>query len=415
MKTAKSEKAHATYSASGAERWLSCPGSIKLSERAPPQPESPYALEGTRAHKCLEAILKRNDYGFDYPKEMHEHAVKASEWIEDYRDRLPGSVLFTEQKVDSSPFTCDGQFGTLDAAIVQEFGKLVVIDYKYGAGVAVDPEGADGRGNPQLVYYALALSHQYGHNFAEVELVVIQPRAYHESGNTTRTFSMSMDELLRWEDIFLDGVFETNLRDPALIPGKWCRWCPAAVICPELKDKSLKEAKIVFDDDNGLQSMPAPDKIKIPGLAKMLDACDRLEEWIGKVREHAFHQLESGHDVKGWKLVQKRPTRKWRDGELARRSAAAEFGPKAFTDPELLSPAQLEQTPLATRKGFIEWFGKHVISESSGLTMARDDDKRDAVRSVDEVFKDEPKKLPAPVKASVMVGKLPTVKTKKRK
>ena len=48
---------HALCSASSAERWLECPGSVGLSMTVPEPPSSSYAIEGTEAHELSEKIL----------------------------------------------------------------------------------------------------------------------------------------------------------------------------------------------------------------------------------------------------------------------------------------------------------------------------------------------------------------------
>jgi hypothetical protein len=387
------EKAHAEFSASGAHRWLSCPGSIDLSKQAPELPESPYALEGTQAHACLEFLLKNRDSWSRSVKalrkqasaEMVEHVVDAALWILDRYKKAPeGAELLIETRVDASPFTCEGQFGTLDAAIVEEFGRLTVIDFKYGAGVPVDPEGEGGRGNPQLVYYALALSHQYGHWFSDVELIVIQPRAYHHSGNTTRSVVLSIDELLAWGPVFKKGVKACKKLFKPLNTGPWCRWCPASVICPKLKEEAFKEAQIVFSDESGVESAPEPRLQTLPNLSVMLDACDKLEHWISKVREHAFYLAERGHKIDGWKIVPRRAQRKWANTEKTADEAWKAFGDKAFSEPELLSPAQLEKVLKGAHMH--QWIEERIVRKSSGVTLVKESDKRLPVESVHDVF-----------------------------
>lgn len=411
-------KDHATFSASGAERWLNCPGSIRLSEQAPEQAESKYALEGTEAHACLEFLLKnrlrlkaaKKAAAKKYDPDMIEHAEAAVRWVEDRLAAYPGAELLCETRVDSSPFTCADQFGTLDISIVQEFGTLTIVDYKYGAGYAVDPEGARGQtqgiGNPQLAYYGLAVSHQYEHNFAEVELVVIQPRAYHESGDVIRAFKMSMEDLLAWGPIFKKGVNACERADAAFVSGSWCRWCPAAIICPELKTASLKKAQIVFSDTKGVESVPEPTLAKIPSLSVWLDACDQLEAWIGKVREHAEHVLSRGIEVPGFKLVAKRSPRRWVDDGTLSDEAREKFGDKAFTEPKLLSPAQLEKAARSTQ-GIDEWVSARTTAESSGTTLVRETDKRPAVRPMEKVFGTVDAEVSAPL---VLQGRIPKVK-----
>lgn len=390
--TTSEVKDHAEFGASNAHRWLSCPGSIELSKKAPPQRESPYAAEGTEAHACFEFLLKNRTKlsqavkiaSKKYNADMVEHASNAVAWVVSRAKLIGGGDILSEQKVDSSAFTCTGQFGTLDAAIVQEFGKLVVIDYKYGAGVAVDPEGEDGEGNPQLVYYALALSHQYHHNFTDVELVVIQPRAWHESGDSIRTVTLPIDKLLAWAPRFRDGVMATGDDKAPLAAGSWCKFCPATPICPELKERAMKAAQIVFSDAKGIEVLPEPKSFAIPNLGRILDACDKLETWIEKVRDHATHVLESGGSVSGYKLVEKRSTRKWTDESRASVVARKLFGDRAFTEPELLSPAQLEKTGKTSIMD--EFIAAHTTSKSTGTTLVKDSDKRPAVNPIASVF-----------------------------
>ncbi len=389
-------KAHATYSASGAARWLGCPGSIKLSESAPEQPESPYAAEGTEAHTCLEFILKNGMKKPDavkrlalkkYSADMVNHAIAAAEWIWGYAPE--GSEILCETVVDSSPFCGEGQFGTVDCAVVDEFSTLTVIDYKYGFNL-VDPAGDNGLGNPQLVYYALGISHQYDHNFEKVSLVVIQPRAYTESGETVRIHTMSVDELLLWGDTFKNGVYLSEQPEAPLAAGTWCKYCPATVICPAIKDRSMEAAKIAFSDELGLIRVPDPKLIQVPNLSTILNACDRLEDWIEKVREHAVHVLRRGEHIEGFKLVDKRSTRRWKDEAKVAKAAAAEFGEVAFSEPELLSPAQLEKTVKKhlgiNADRFAKWMAKNTTNESSGTTLVRDTDKRPAVNSIATIF-----------------------------
>ena len=58
------EKVHATFSPSAAERWIACPGSVKLSENCP-KTTSKYAEEGTLAHALAEQCLLTPDKNAD--------------------------------------------------------------------------------------------------------------------------------------------------------------------------------------------------------------------------------------------------------------------------------------------------------------------------------------------------------------
>lgn len=237
-------KAHAKFSASGSQRWLSCPASIALSENAPPpQKENPYAVEGTTAHLVLETLMK-NDCNEStikllrkkYPKTMVDHCIVA------YDDIIlampPGSKLLCETTVRLD-FVEKGMFGTVDAAVVDLFGVLWIIDFKYGTKL-VDPAE-----NTQLIYYALGIAHRFDFNFSKVRLAINQPRVYHKEG-AMRTWDMEIYALKKWEQIFKLGVEKTKDPFAPTNPGAWCYYCPANEICPETENKRLKSAQEDF-------------------------------------------------------------------------------------------------------------------------------------------------------------------------
>lgn len=383
-------KAHAKLGASNSKRWLECPGSIALSEKAPPPRESGYAKEGTEAHEVFEFLLKNRENIFKANNvalktrdpDMVKHAFNAVEYI--LRRAPEGAEILCETKVDLT-FVAPGMFGTVDAAIVDLFGRLVVLDYKYGAGVLVEPEE-----NSQMVYYALGIAHRYDFNFSEVEVVVIQPRAYHESGETTRSWVFSIDELKEWEEKFREGAKRTEDPFAELRAGDHCKFCPAQILCPEISNKALERAKIVFDDVRGVESMPAPRSVTPDALGVLLDAAGKIETWIEEVRAHALHLAERGAKIPGWKLVDKRSTRKWTDAGGIYMRAKKIFGDEAFTRPELLSPAQLEKT---FSGAFVEKFiAENTTTKSSGVTLVPASDKRAEKNSIEAAFSvvDEP-------------------------
>ncbi len=237
---------HAKYSASGAHRWMACPGSIKLSETVPPPPSTAAADHGTQAHACVSQILaayqKLGRDGINIsasslrsmaPAAMVRHAVEAVERV--IARLTPFSILLSDMKVH-----VDGVgFGTIDVAIIEEFESITVIDYKYGLNL-VEVEN-----NLQCQYYAIGLASEYFWNFEKVRLVIDQPRAYHKLG-PVREFEMSITQLkLRHHD-FRCGVAECEEEEPTLIAGDHCKYCPAAFVCPEVKNKALRKAQKDF-------------------------------------------------------------------------------------------------------------------------------------------------------------------------
>lgn len=407
---------HSEFGASASPRWLACPGSIQLSRGVPKPPESIYAKEGTEAHRWHEVILQRaiatsarlwldgvmGDLYFDavmtdlkrFPgipglvkdPEMRRHAKNSVGWIlGEFFKRGDDAMLQCEQKVSAEPFLKKGEKGTLDAAIVERGKRVTVVDYKYGAGIPVDADSS------QLIYYALALSYQFDHDFKEAELVVIQPRAMHESGKTIRKHVMEIGELKGWAKTFKKGMQLALSEKPPLKSGKHCRFCPAAVKCPELTEKNFDRADISFSKTKGVTSVPEPYSVKEWDMPAMLDAAEKLEIWIERLRSHAYAMAERGEEIPGWKLVDKRAQRKWSDPEVVRKA----WGQLALKEPKVLSPAELEKI-FKAKKGIlsaqeikerVDWIQKNTVKESSGTTLVRHDDKRKAVPSSHNVFK----------------------------
>ena len=388
-------KAHAKFSASGSYRWLACPGSIALSAKAPPQRDSPYAAEGTRAHEVLEAVLSGKGIKLDdshvYPHDMWKHAQDAADWIKTAQKIFEAELLI-EQKVELD-FVFPGMFGTVDAAIVCEFGRLVVVDYKYGAGLAVDPEL-----NSQLIYYALGLAHRYHYNFIDVELVIIQPRADHYRG-PVRSWIMPIEDLIVWGTKFREGVSAALKPDAPLASGSHCRFCPAAPICPQLSRKAFEQAQIDFDEiitapvatkdarpargrtptpkKTSPKLLPEVKSIAIADLPAILTVASDIERWLEAVRSHALDVLTHGEKIPGWKLVPKRGRRQWNDESKVKLLAEANYGEMAFTK-ELLSPAQFEKR---LSKDFV---AEYAVMISSGTTLAPESDKRESIEAFSE-------------------------------
>lgn len=368
-------KKHAKFSASSSDRWMSCPGSIALIAKAPPEPESEYAAEGTLAHEVLEKFLtSKRPYSESfllkgkYPEEMIEYAFQAFKEIEARKPKH--AVLLAETKCDLS-FLYPDTFGTADAVIVEDFGTLHVIDYKYGGGVIVSPIE-----NSQLIFYALGVAHLYDYNFQEVNLIIIQPRAGHE---VVREWPISINDLMSWRDKFTDGIKAALKPDAPLASGSWCKFCPASSICPEISKGALAQAQIDFDPIG--DEMVAPEIQDLSGevLGQTLMAVQKLEIWIKALRAHAFESLKRGEKVPGFKLVPRRATRKWLDMAKVEKLAQKEFGEMVYQK-KLLTPAQFE------KKVDKEFVAKWAQSISSGVTLASESDARSEADQIESEF-----------------------------
>ena len=272
-----SERKHALCSASGAERWLNCPGSLHLSKDLPSEEPSIYAKEGTRAHEYAEKILrswvdKGRPQGFPslqelrelFPGPAHEDAFIPDEdegrgysmfdYVMTYVNLCideadsfdpPGPSIRIEQKL----ILDEGMkmFGTADFLATGRIGGEdvgVIVDLKYGKGKKVKTEN-----NPQLAYYAVALLKCSSKPLKSVKVRVVQPRIdefYSERWYTRK-------ELKAWEEQFILGAENAlwqlhGSRPRFLLDGPWCYFCPARKVCPQLEKKRHDKACKLFTE-----------------------------------------------------------------------------------------------------------------------------------------------------------------------
>lgn len=238
----KKERAHSKFSASGAERWFKCPGSVELSEGLPDK-TSIYAEEGTRAHEVLEDILEamlkgRTTYMITDTEEMARRACDAARFMVGIYKSLPESMIQVETRIYLD-FIHPEMFGTFDGAVIDYFGTLHVFDYKYGAGYAVSAKE-----NLQMIFYAIGVAHLHHWNFKKVRMWIIQPRI---SGYDGPTFwEIGIFELKAYVGKFTEAVSRVEKRPDLYIEGQHCHWCKAKSICPMKTEKKLNKARQAF-------------------------------------------------------------------------------------------------------------------------------------------------------------------------
>lgn len=244
------ERAHSIYGPSSMKRIMLCPAAAGLIAKAPPTPEHPSAKEGTLTHECLEA-LNRNTNGIynvmeelgiaGHPFERIKRAEKAYWQIQKIREKFPGSEFHPETRVDISHFTEEGTTGTVDAAIVEHFGTLTIVDYKNGV-MPVEPEE-----NVQGICYALGFANLHDYNFENVAITIIQPNS-RVAKRTLTTWKVSMKKLRTWESKIQTAVDASKKKNPPCIPNPECYFCPAKNFnCPAHTEKRSARALDLLD------------------------------------------------------------------------------------------------------------------------------------------------------------------------
>lgn len=371
-------KTHSKLSASGTHRWFECPGSVALCSIAPPKPDSVYSAEGTNAHSLMEYVLmhppantnyyigKEKEHGLNFKvtNEMAEHVQEFVDKVRFLFHSLEGAELHVEKKFHLKHIHPD-LFGTADVVIVQPFGEIHVVDFKYGAGVPV--EVAE---NTQLLYYGTGAVH--GEDYSKVTLHIHQPRADHKDG-TWRSWTTTPQYMTEFAKTLKQKALITQKKDAALNPGEHCRWCNAAAICPKLHTKAVQVAQTDFAEVS--PKLPEVKHLTDEQIVRVMEHRKLVTSWLDSVEEYALNKLMHGEKVPGLKLVKGRSRREWRDEN----AVVQKFGDKAFKT-EVLSVSQAEKI-----------LGKQNIeglfdSIEGSLQVAHDSDKRKAITNAKDDF-----------------------------
>jgi len=370
---------HSKIGASTCERWWNCPGSVAACAVLPPQPESPYAKEGTAAHELGERCLLENKDAVELVGQTAENGVEftfeMAEAVQVYLDTIRQDMdhyksSHTGLKIEHRFHLTDvdpDAFGTNDAMLGNMFGKLIVYDYKHGQGVAVEVVN-----NKQALYYAVggvALG-----DYDSVELVIVQPRASHRDG-PVRRWNITMDTLIEFTKELREKITETKKEGAPLVAGEHCKktFCPNMAGCKAIKNIASQAAMVAFGEAKPLV-LKEPDHLTPNELKRILDAMPMVEAWLTSVYAFAEQKLKNGEEVIGYKLVKGREgNRQWVD----EKKVLAHFGKEAEKI-EVLSPAQLEKVIGKKRKEELDPF----VTRSEGkISMVPETDSREAVSS----------------------------------
>lgn len=374
-------RAHSTVvGGSSAGRVLQCPGSVQLCQQYP-NIESDFAAEGSALHMAMDMImsgiakddrdvvgLKFNGYTID--EEMFDEAIlPVLEHWDELDKSLGGIEFFSEQRVTFPGI--DNAFGTTDL-IGSAKDRTVVYDFKFGRGVAVDAED-----NPQLKYYALAAMHTpaTAQFFAEdkpVELFIAQPRV--NDGERFTRWVTSTKQLEAYGVELRDAVKTAMQPDAPLKMGKYCKFCSAKSGCPLYQNLATNAVAVPRD---AMQEH----------LEEWLPQADMLIELGNFIKTLAHDQMENGMAIPGWKLVNKRAVRSWKDPDKTVKYFAKVGLPAADRYvKKLVSPAQAETA--LKQAGLPAVLPPQLVdSVSSGTTLAPESDKRPALAVAPNAFK----------------------------
>ena len=392
---------HSVFSASSAERWINCPGSVHMASLFP-ETTTEAAEEGRFAHEvaALEIALRcqsldPNEYKYLMPPlkkqigefyDEHKSLGGSYEFMartlepyidfvnSTYQDVLridPAAVILTEQRVNYSDVVRDG-FGTADVVIIGA-GRVTVIDLKYGKGVPVSAKD-----NPQIRLYAIGAIFEFDlvYDFDRVKMVIYQPRL-----DSVTEEELPVDDLKAWAKAVVGPAAAKAASDnPPYHPGEWCssHFCPGAGVC-----KARAEYVLALERHAGKDPALLTDE----QLSDALTRAEILQKWAKALNNYALGEIQTGHPIPGWKIVEGRSVRVYTDQDKV-----VDAAKKAGYDEALLFQRSLigitDMEKLMGKKKFKEILGSLVEKPKGAPKLAPESDKREAFNPAATEFAD---------------------------
>jgi len=256
-------KVHAELGPSSSDIWLTCLQAPREWKKYPPRVSGWAAHEGTLAHTLCEAALLRRDIpwkpGLSFPVEgdsipITQEMLNAVQLYVNTTNLISDIALWRAiEKQVSFAWLWDHPpavdlFGTADFTAA-DTKALYVLDFKYGAGKAVNVAG-----NTQLLCYGVGA---YGmlreqrpdlaKTIEDVSLTVVQPRA---GGDPVRQWNITVDDLIYWAYSVLKPSIDKILstKPLQLVPGRHCYFCAASRGCPAYQKHRLQESMSLFTE-----------------------------------------------------------------------------------------------------------------------------------------------------------------------
>lgn len=388
---------HAILSASASHRWLSCPGSLAMSQGIKDTAGS-HARYGSAGHEIASWCLTDNTNASAYTGRVIDvdgHPVEVDsdmvELVQVYVDAVralvdtTGGTLLVEQRVDySAVLGVQDSFGTADAIILA--GETIyVIDLKLGQ------REVRAEDNSQLKLYALGALEDFGlvADFQTAVLMISQPSKRKELDS----WEISVDDLQAFgrkaavtAQCAVSLIYTSADAEPVpeayLVPGdEQCKYCKAKPNCPALR-RAVSDT--MFDDLDALDSaeLPAPVSPATPDdLARIYRRLDLVEDWVKAMRERAYGHAMAGGTLPGFKLVAgKKGARAWTDETKVEETLKSmRLKQDEMYQFKLISPTVAEKLLKDTPKRWARI--ESLIGQAEGKpVLAPESDKRAAIQ-----------------------------------
>lgn len=280
-------------------------------------------------------------------------------FVQEQMGEIPSPMVLVEQRLDLTCYVPEA-FGTADCIIVGG-DMLHVIDFKYGMGVIVEAEH-----NPQMMLYALgALDLLDGiYDIQTISMSIFQPRR-----KNVCTWSLTKEDLLRWaRDDLVEKARLAYAGEGAFCAGEWCTFCRAAVRCRARAEEKLRLAREEFR---------LPSLITDEEIEEVLGEIPDLIKWANAILVYATDAaVNHGKAWKGFKVVEGRSVRKYKDEDAVAREAKA-AGYTDIFDKKLIPLTEMEK--VMGKDVFAKTLGGLIEKPLGKPTLVPLTDKRPAI------------------------------------
>lgn len=393
---------HAALGASSAYAWLKCPQYVKVQQLFPDQ-TSEYAEAGRLAHAMgeyklrsyfMEPVGKRSynarlkkfkedpayDPGMDEATDLYLETAKA-----EALSFAAAPFVALEVRVNYSDYAPNG-FGTADCILIG--GKrLVVIDYKNGAGVPVEAED-----NPQLKLYALGAMQTfgmiYGDTLTEVRLVIVQPHA-----GGVKAWDTDRAALEQWGRETVAPAAKLALEGTAPgQPGAWCRFCRGKSQCTaraaQMLETGRRYAQAPAEGTGQATAGYDGPLLTDEEVGAALAEGAGLVAWYKDLQDYALRACLTGKTIPGFKAVEGRGSRAWGDTDKALAALAERGVAEALLWERRPVTAPALEKALGKR-GFANVAEDLVVKQPGKPTLAPETDKRPPYNAAQAAFQPE--------------------------
>jgi hypothetical protein len=331
---------HALLSASSSHRWLKCPPSARLEQNFENK-TSESAEEGTLAHRLGELTLKlsldeittekfnsefkkieSNElFTADMPDYVRIYVDTCMEKVSEARAKTPDALFKIEQRLDFSKWVPEG-FGTGDFVIIAD-GTIEICDLKYGKSPNGKVSAID---NKQMKLYALGAIAEFSflYDIENIRMTIIQPRL-----DSISTDEITVDELLKWAEKVLKPTAELAFKgEGEFCAGEHCGYCRVAT-CQHRAERNMETAKYDF---------AVPGTLSKNDISDILGRVDELIKWVNTIKDYALQQALQGEEFPGWKVVEGRSNRKYKDVD----KVAEILLENGYNEDEIYKPKELQ-------------------------------------------------------------------------